>query len=94
MAVPVITARPTEAATESHVRWDHALIARLSTGALLKLCALSFAVWMAGNWIADLPTSVMGIDAVGAALGLAGCLAFVVSSYATVRAWQIRHHRW
>jgi hypothetical protein len=93
MAVPVITARPTEVPRASHVRWDDGLMARLSIGALLKLCGLFFAVWMAGNWIAGLPTSFRGIDAVGAALGLAGCIAFLLCSYATVRAWQVRHHR-
>jgi hypothetical protein len=48
---------------------------------------------MAGNWVAGLPTSIRGIDAVGGALGLAGCIAFLLCSYATVRAWQVRHHR-
>jgi hypothetical protein len=93
MAVPVITAEPTEVPRESHVRWDGARMGNLSIGALLNLCGLFLAVWMAGNWIAGLPTSIEGIDAVGAALGLAGCIAFLLCSYATVRAWQVRHHR-
>jgi hypothetical protein len=48
---------------------------------------------MAGNWISGLSTSITGIGAAGAALGLAGCIAFLLSSYATVRVWQIRHRR-
>jgi hypothetical protein len=97
MAVPAMTARPTEMTREvpqvAHVRWDDALLARLSIGALVKLCCLFFAIWMGGNWIAGVPTSIKGIHAVGSALGLAGCVAFLLCGYATVRAWQVRRHR-
>jgi hypothetical protein len=93
MAVPAITARPSEVPRETHQRWDDVLVAKLGTGALLKLCGFFFAVWMAGNWIGGLPTSIKGIHAVGGAIGIAGCTLFILCSYATVRAWQVRHRR-
>lgn len=76
-----------------HQRWDDALVARLGTGALLKMCGFFFAVWMAGNWMGGLPTSIKGIDAIGGAIGIAGCIFFLLCSYATVRSRLIRHRR-
>jgi hypothetical protein len=93
MAVPAITARPSEVPRESPRRWDDALVARVGTGALLKLCGFFFAVWMAGNWIGGLPTTIKGIHAVGGAIGIGGCIFFFTCSYAMVRAWQLRHRR-
>ncbi len=93
MAVPTVTARPSDVPPKFHLRWDDALVARFGMGALLKLCGFFFAVWMAGNWIGALPTSVKGIDDVGGVIGIAGCILFILCSYATVRAWQIRNRR-
>jgi uncharacterized membrane protein YiaA len=63
----------------------------VTIGSSLKMCGLSFGIWMVGVWIAGLHTSVKGIQAVGGVIAVGGAVLLLVSGYVAIRAWQLRH---
>jgi hypothetical protein len=83
----------TDTRSEPPRGWIEALLAGVTFSSALGMCGLFFIVWMVGDWIGDLHTSIRGLHAVGGIIAIGGCFLFLICSYVSVRAWQLRHPR-
>ncbi len=69
------------------------LLARVPLATALRLCGLFLAMWIIGNWFADLQSSLRGLHTACQVVAACGCLLFIASSYVAIRSWQLRHPR-
>lgn len=86
---------PAAALTRSNPqeRWTEELLAGIDVDSALRVAGLFFSLWMIGVWTEDLHTPITGLHTVAGLLAFSGCLLFLMSSYAAIRAWQLRP-RW